>query len=161
MRSLRERFEAKFVPEPNSGCWIWTARLDRRGYGRFRHGDRNAGAHRVAYELYRSTVPGSAYVLHRCDNRACVNPDHLYLGTHADNMRDLGLRSIPKRNRVQINSYEPLNIEQRRPRSKLSARQVEEIRERYRAGGVLQRELAREYGISKAQTCNILAGRRQ
>ena len=91
---LIERFEAKFIPEPNSGCWLWTAATDGKGYGRFRVGSKTDGtrksaiATRVSWKIYCGDLPDDLCVLHKCDNPYCVNPDHLFLGTHTDNMQD-------------------------------------------------------------------------
>lgn len=93
MKSLEDRFMDKVSPEPMSGCWLWTASLRGSGYGAFRFGSKVVRAHRVAYELLIGPIPeGDGYhgtcVLHTCDTRSCVNPDHLWLGTHTDNMHD-------------------------------------------------------------------------
>ena len=90
VRSLQERFESFYIPEPNSGCWLWEGRVDRRGYGRLKEiGRKFLAAHRLSWTLHRSEIPPGMYVLHKCDTPLCVNPDHLFLGTHLDNMRDM------------------------------------------------------------------------
>lgn len=101
---LKQRFESKFIPEPNSGCWLWLAAITN-GYGRFmvgsrtNHARRAQPAHRVAWEIYRGPIPNDLCVLHKCDVRCCVNPSHLFLGTLADNVADMdikGRRRMPK-----------------------------------------------------------------
>lgn len=93
MSTNAERF-AKYVDRADeSGCWTWTACVDKRtGYGIFvwkRDGKPwTRTAHRSAYELAHGPIPEGKMVLHTCDVRTCVRPDHLYLGTHADNMQD-------------------------------------------------------------------------
>lgn len=89
---LRDRFERFILPEPMSGCWLWTGGVDGDGYGIFWRGadvePQQIRAPRAAWELYRGPIAGGLFVLHRCDQPCCVNPDHLFLGSHADNMAD-------------------------------------------------------------------------
>ncbi|MCK4788284.1 MAG: HNH endonuclease [Desulfobacteraceae bacterium] len=86
--TTKERLEAYSIPEPNSGCWLWLAYCDRGGYGKIAIDGKSTLAHRVCYEEFIGVVPDGVLVLHRCDTPPCINPGHLFLGTHLDNTRD-------------------------------------------------------------------------
>jgi HNH endonuclease len=70
-------------------CWVWTAGLTRDGYGQFRVGQRSLASHRVAWEFDCGQIPPGMHVLHKCDTRNCVRGEHLFLGTHQDNVVDM------------------------------------------------------------------------
>ena len=143
MKDLQERFEEKYEPVTESGCWIWTAQLDKYGYGRIAV-DRNSRlAHRIAYKLYRGEIPKGLHVLHNCDTPSCVNPSHLRVGTHADNMEDRA-----NRKRGADTSGENHSM------SKLSDLDVLVIRVRY-AEGETQQSLANEFGVSNSLVSNV------
>jgi hypothetical protein len=86
-KPLEERLWRRVVKKRGNGCWVWTG-ATVGGYGVIREGTRNVLTHRVAWELTHGAIPEERYVLHRCDVRSCVRPDHLWLGTYRDNLHD-------------------------------------------------------------------------
>jgi hypothetical protein len=109
MSTLQARFDAKWKLDPASGCWLWTAYLGIEGYGRLAVEEKRLLAHRVSWLLHKGKISKDKLVLHKCDTRNCVNPEHLFLGNYSDNIRDC---------------YE----KGRHPGAKLTAEQILEIR---------------------------------
>ena len=101
MKSLKERFEEKYEPEPNSGCWLWTGCVRKDGYAII-HNKTDQYAHRVSYKLYKGEIPIDLELDHLCRVRCCVNPNHLEAVTAKENVlrgngpKSLGIRSKEK-----------------------------------------------------------------
>jgi hypothetical protein len=133
LKSVLERFEENFTKKSPDECWEWKKGTDRGGYGRMSIKCINHVAHRISYKLYRGD-PGELFVCHSCDNRICVNPNHLFLGTNKDNMND---RDMKGRVRRKITKIERAIV-------------FETVK-----AGFLQREIARYFNLSKASVCRI------
>lgn len=122
-----------------SGCWLWTGHIVN-GYGRIKACGRNEYAHRAAYELVHGPIPPGMWVLHSCDTRACLNPAHLFLGTHDENMADMRHKG------------------RARPGTrKLSVRDVRDIRAAHRSGES-QASLAQKFGVQEATIRHAING---
>lgn len=137
-------FGRHYIACPMSGCWLWTGAADAKGYGRM-HGNRKA--HRVSYELHVGKIPDGMCVLHKCDVPACVRPDHLFLGTQLDNMRDMFAKG-----------RRPPPSGERHPRARLTNKDVVSIRQR-KAAGESNRDLAREYNMWPETIARLCAGK--
>lgn len=144
------RFDEKYIEEPTSGCWLWTAGSNRHGYGLFWNGERMEQAHRVALRLSGVPVPAGADVCHRCDNPLCVNPAHLYVGDALTNIGDALRRGRHK----HVASFGETN-----PSAKLTQKQVAEIR-RLLARGNTHRAIAEVFGVSRSTVTLISAGKK-
>lgn len=132
--TVMERFESKYEPVTETGCWLWTGTCNGV-YGLLSFSENKKRrwkmAHRIAYELYRGPIPQGLDALHRCDVPLCVNPNHLFLGTDKDNIQDC----------IRKGRW---NIPGRRPgQKKLTDEQIRQIR----AGGSTTR-FAREFGVA-------------
>ena len=145
-RPLSDRFNSNVCRDDGTGCWNWTAYKDKNGYGRIGVNYTSRPAHRVSYEMYCGEIPDGMMVLHSCDNASCVNPGHLSLGTHSENMADM----VKKGRQVRGAAH-------KRPCAKLTETDVIAIRA---ATGVLQRELAAQYGVGQDEISRIRSGKR-
>src|SRR5271154_3907006 len=131
------------------GCWLWLGRCEKlTGYGIcWMDGEgRKRGAHRVMWELVFGPIPPNLHVCHHCDNPPCVNPDHLFLGTTRDNLRDAARKG---------RTFRPTG--EKHPMHKLSEKDVREIRTR-RANGEGPIALGKEFGVGYKQIWRICKG---
>lgn len=92
---IEERFRDNVMPEPNSGCWFWTGAISM-GYGVMSVDGKSTRAHRLSWNLHRGKIPEGMFVCHKCDNPACVRPDHLFLGDQKANMSDCSQKGMIK-----------------------------------------------------------------
>lgn len=133
-----ERFWAKV--NKTDGCWLWTGTIFWNGYGCFGYERRSVKAHRFAYELLVGPIPNGASLRHSCDTPACVNPEHLIPGTHAENMGDMEARG----RRAQNYAY--------------SADEIERVRELL-SSRLSQTEVSRRTGVHLSTVHRVAAGR--
>jgi hypothetical protein len=148
----KESFSAR-VKVDASGCWIWHGAKKNPGkslsYGWVGFRGTQMNAHRASWLVHKGQIPAGMFVCHKCDVPLCVNPEHLFLGTPSDNMRDMwAKRRHPNPNAGRIGSLS----------SKLTLSQVQEIRDRI-GRGEKQRDIASEYGVNQSTISLIKTGK--
>lgn len=126
-------------------CWEWIGAKTDFGYGMIKRKGRKVVMHRFSWELHKGKIPKGLFVLHKCDNPPCVNPDHLFLGTQKDNMQDMF-----KKGRANHKSGE------KAPHSKLKDVQINKIRELWKTGKYVQREIAKVFSIDQSLVSMIV-----
>lgn len=148
-KSPEERFREKLLPiDPITGCIEWNGSFFENGYGKFRMWPKTVKAHRFAWELKNGPIQNGFLVCHQCDNSSCVNPDHLFLGTHLDNMVDMDTKG----RRIIIRG-------EGHGKAKLTKDSVVEIRMRLACGESYQK-IADDFGVSQTLILKIKTGER-
>lgn len=136
MEKIEVRFWSKVNVKGKDECWLWTAAKNHNGYGQFNNGVSNCRPHRWLWEREIGPIPNGTLLLHRCDNRACVNPNHLWLGTAQDNTDDMIVKGRHKFKSI------------------LTESDVYIIRERL-AKGDMHKDIAKDYNVSRATITDI------
>jgi hypothetical protein len=147
LNMLTERFWAKV--SKSGGCWNWAGAINNRGNGQVHLHGKTVLAHRASFEAFNGPVRNGLWVLHRCDNRRCVNPDHLFLGDGALDMQDCASKG-------RLHFQKAPRCGEKHSQAKLTARQVAEMRELYKSGRFTKKELAGQFRISETQAGKIL-----
>lgn len=142
---LQARLDQFSIPEPNSGCVLWLGVINKRGYGRLRLGDGVVAAHRAAWSLRNGPIPQGMYVCHKCDVPGCINPDHLWVGTPAENNADMLRKGRHVPARGEGNGMSKLTDD--------AARKIFADPREYRF-------IADDYGVSPVTVCHIKKRRR-
>jgi hypothetical protein len=167
------------ILEPNTGCRLWKRGVcGKTGYGEVWNGEKTVSTHRLSFELFKEKIPIGIFVCHRCDVRSCINPDHLFLGTAKDNMKDASLKGrmprgdkngarlhpekLARGNKNGARLYPDRLIPpkgERNGMAKLSSEDVQEIKIKYLPGKISYRELAESYGVSRSAISKIIIGK--
>lgn len=132
-QTLKEGYE-KFVVKNNNGCWSWKGCHANPGYGQFRYGMKKERAHRASWIIHFGEIPKGKFVLHKCDNKICSNPEHLFLGTNLDNIKDM----------ISKKRHPTIGIKNNTAGAKLTIEQIKEIRN---SANITNKELAKKYNV--------------
>lgn len=144
---IKKRFDEKYIPEPMSGCWLWTAYANQAGYGAIRFNKKTNLAHRISFLIFKGSFNKNFHVCHKCDTPSCVNPHHLFLGTDQTNRDDM-----MRKKRHWIHKRPEISKKWSGEKSShhvLNEKQVLKIRKNHISGKLSPKDLSIKYGITR------------
>lgn len=158
MSIAKTRFDSRVIR--SEGCWRWGGSTNTKGYGRIKINGQDILAHRLAWTLHKGEIPSGMLICHKCDNPVCVNPDHLFIGTQRDNIRDAAAKGrIASGERHGMNTRpDRRSFGSANGQSKLSENSVAFIKTAHKNRSVSNRQLARQFGVSESLICMINRG---
>lgn len=144
--------------DKSGDCWVWIGALSSNGYGEIYFNHQHLTVHRTSWLIAHGNIPNGMYVCHHCDNKQCVNPSHLYIGTHLDNTRDAVVRHRMATGNRQGSHTHPETVHHGESHGmvKLTNEQVLMIRN---SRNVKQRDIAKQFGVHFSTICDILRGK--
>lgn len=152
MQNIMDFFWSRVEIDEETGCWNWIGAFSNCGYGKFSIGGlqnrpmTTQGAHRVSYELFVGPIGEGMVVKHRCDNKRCVNPEHLEMGTHQENTQEAYDRNLTNVRKGDVHPF-----------AKITSKDVTDIRKAVANGPYgIQRQIAKQYGISQSTVSMIV-----
>ncbi|MEK6884344.1 MAG: HNH endonuclease signature motif containing protein [Nanoarchaeota archaeon] len=140
----------KRIEKVKSGCWIWKRSKTDVGYGHLTFDGIYYSAHRFSYIIYKGEIPKGLFVLHKCDNRLCVNPKHLFVGNQSDNMKDCYIKN--RHARISVLGQEAWN-------SKLKDKDVVKIKKLYKMG-LIQKKIAEMFNVDRSLISRVINNKR-
>ena len=143
MNKYRQRLVDNSCINENTGCWIWEKRTNPDGYGEMWYGDNSERCHRVSAIVFLGEDIKGKVVMHMCDTPACVNPDHLKVGTQTENIKDMDAKG--RRACGEDNGNSSLNY-----------KLVKTLREEYEVNGMSRKQISSKYGVKKTALRNVL-----
>lgn len=150
-KDILERFHDKCKIDDQTGCWNWIGAKDTSGYGMISLDGKIYRAHRLSWVLHFDEISEGLFICHTCDNRGCVNPKHLFLGTQSDNIKDMW-------NKGRMSHRNAANGENH-PSSKLTEKDVLEIRKLYTTGNYSERMLGKLFRVSRSTITAVIKNR--
>ncbi len=157
VKKIVSRLVERLVVAELGECWEWTGGINNRGYGKLRYRKASWYLHRFVHQHCIGQIPDELWVLHKCDNRKCCRPGHLFLGTCGDNIRDMHQKDRHHKWWTQPDAEERIAKfrGEKNPRAKLSDEQAEAARARV-ASGEKQSQVAHDLGVSRSLICMIV-----